>query len=151
MPGLSDAQLVGAITAGSGSGSGSGSGAGEGAGGTGSGAGAGSGRCDMVRRLQDALRQDDDVRTAIANAQRAAGGAVIVWNGDWIQSPAESGKGLAGVRQAIMMEVAFAPRECRAEPVRGRVLLSLDDRGGARLVLGSGVWRWTDLLGGRGG
>jgi hypothetical protein len=131
---LSDAQLAGALTAGGG-GSGGGSG------------GGGGGRpCDMVRRLQDALRRDSKVQTAVAEARRT-GGALLVWNGDWIQSAGEEGKGLASVRQAIMIEVAFAPEACRAEPVHGLVLISLNDGpGSARLALGSRAWRWSDLL-----
>jgi hypothetical protein len=101
-----------------------------------------------VQRLQDALRGDPDVVAAVAQAHRsAAGKAVLVWNGDWLQSPGQEGKGLAGLRQAIIMEVAFAPKACRAQPMRGLVLISLNDRpGGSRLVLGSVTWRWSDLL-----
>ena len=76
----------------------------------------------------------------------------MVWNGDWIRSSSEDGKGLAGVRQAIAMEVAFAPEACRAEPMHGLVLLALNDGPGApRLVLGAGAWRWSDLLFARSG
>jgi hypothetical protein len=47
-----------------------------------------------------------------------------------------------------MLEVAFAPRACRTQPVRGLVLLSTADAPGAgRVVLGAGAWRWNDLLG----
>jgi hypothetical protein len=88
---------------------------------------------------------------AVADASRAegsAGRAMLVWNGDWIRSHGQDGNGLAAVREAIMWEVAFAPRACRAEPVHGLVLLSLADHpGGARLVVGSGDWQWSDLLG----
>jgi len=130
---LSAAEVVGAITAGEGSGSG------------------GGGRsCDMVRRLQDALRRDPRVQAAVAEAHRAAGGrgaAIMVWNGDWIRSGAEDGKGLASVRQAIAVDVAFAPEACRAEPVSGLVLISLTDApGAAKLALGARRWRWSDLL-----
>lgn len=46
-----------------------------------------------------------------------------------------------------MWHVAFAPEACRTAPVRGLVLLSLADGPGApRLVVGAGVWRWSDLL-----
>ncbi len=130
--GLTEAQLAGAATAGSGSGEGR-----EGAGRA----------CDMVRRLQAALRRDAHVQAAVAEAHRAQPRAILVWNGDWIRSPGQDGKGLAGVRQAIALEVAFAPEACRAEPVHGLVLISLADApGSARLVLGGGVWRWSDLL-----
>lgn len=137
---LGEADLAGATVAGSGgggSGSGSGTGSGEG--------------CDMVRLLQDKLRKDPEVRSAASQAHRAVGGkAILVWNGEWLKNPGQDGKGLAGIRQAIAMEVAFAPAACRAEPMRGLVVIAFDDRpGGPKLALGSGAWRWTDLLGAR--
>jgi hypothetical protein len=138
MPSVGDAELAGARGAGAGAGGGEG---GEGA------------ACDMVRRLQGALRRDPEVRTAAAEAHRALGRdgrAVLVWNGEWLQSPGQAGKGLAGVRQAIALEVAFAPEACRAEPMRGLVVLALADGPAApRLALGAAAWRWTDLLGAR--
>jgi hypothetical protein len=145
LPVLTSSQTAGARTAGPGSGGGAGgSGAGTGAGGSGGG-------CDMVRRLQDALRGDAEVRSAIDAANRqlnASGRAIQVWDGDWLQSGAEAGKGLAGVRQAIAMEVAFAPADCRREAMRGLVLLTLGDGSGApRIALGTAAWRWSDLLG----
>ena len=137
---LSEAQLSGATMAGSGDGSGA-----DGPGGGGNGR-----SCDMVRRLQTALRRDVQVQAALAEAHRGSATssrAVLVWNGDWIRSGLEDGKGLAGVRQAIMVEVAFAPAACRAEPMHGLVLISLKDGpGAARLALGSDAWRWSDLL-----
>lgn len=158
MPTLGDAELAGALTAGSGSGAGTGGGGGAGAGsgsgmGAGDGSGAGGGACNMVQRLQDALRDDVGIRSAILEAHReeATGGrALLVWNGDWIRNPRQEGKGLAGVRQAIAVEVAFAPRACRNEPVRGLVLLTLADGPGApRVVLGRAQWRWSDLTSAR--
>ena len=144
LPVLTSSQTAGARTAGRG--------AGGGAGGAGSGSGAGGSRggCDMVSRLQDALRGDADVRAAIDAASRqlnASGRAIQVWDGDWLQNGDEAGKGLAGVRQAIAMEVAFAPADCRTEAMRGLVLLTLGDGAGAsRIALGAPAWRWSDLL-----
>lgn len=163
---LGDGALSGALTAGSGGGAGAGAGQGAGSGlgqgsgsgaGTGSGAGSGSGvgsgsgqGCDMVRRIQDALRNDARITATIDQAYRtsgASGRAILMWNGDWLQSPGEAGKGLAGVRQAIAVTVGFSPRECKAERVNGYVLLTLSDRPGApRVALGGGAWRWSDLL-----
>ena len=146
---LGEAQLAGALTAGAGQGAGAGSGSG---GGGGSGAAAG-GACDMVRRLQDALRADPEVRDAVARAHRAmpaSGAAILVWDGDWIQDPGQAGKGLAGVRQAIALEIAFSPRECRTQPMRGLAVIAFADGPGApRLALGEASWRWSDLLGAR--
>jgi outer membrane biosynthesis protein TonB len=121
---LSDSQLGGATTAGSGP----------------------SGRgCDMVQALQNALRKDRLVQAAVAEAH--TGKAMLVWNGDWVKSRGQEGKGLAAVRQAIMWQVAFSPESCRTEPVRGLVLISLNDGpGAARLAVGGGQWRWSDLV-----
>jgi len=143
---LGEDQLAGALRAGTGQGAGAGAGSG-GAGGAGSGSG---GSCDMVRRLQDALRADPEVRDAVARAHRAmpaSGAAILVWDGDWIQDPGQAGKGLAGVRQAIALEVAFSPRECRTQMMRGLAVIAFADGPGApRLALGGSSWRWSDLL-----
>lgn len=149
-PSVTSAQLASAITADSeaagDAGLGAGDGVGSGSGGGGSGAG---GRCDMVRRLQRALRDDASVRSAIARAHRAPGfegRPLVVWNGDWVQHGDEEGKGLASLRQAIAVEVGFAPKACRSQAMRGLVMLSLNDSRGTRVILGAGAWRWSDLL-----
>ncbi|MFN3522454.1 MAG: hypothetical protein ACK4YQ_09410 [Phenylobacterium sp.] len=115
------------------------------AGATNAGTGYGGGGCNMPKRLQTALRKDGRVRAAMSAAHR--GKAIRVWSGDWVRHPGQEGAGLAAVREAIMWEVGFAPEACRKEPVSGLVVISLDDSpGAARIVLGAGAWRWTDLL-----
>ena len=90
------------------------------------------------------------MRAAVAEAHR--GKALRVWNGAWVRHGEEEGDGMAAVREAIQWEVGFAPSACRGELVHGLVLLSLDDGpGAARLVVGAGDWRWSDLLFARGG
>jgi len=105
----------------------------------------------MVQRVQDRLRRTAAVRAALAEADRsmsASGRAMLIWNGDWLQSQGQEGKGLAGVRQAIALEVAFSPPECRNQTVRGLAVLTMDDGpGAARVALGRASWRWSDLLG----
>ena len=151
LPLLGPAEIAGAVTVGAGPGGGSGPGGGGGSGGIGAGPGSGGGSCDMVRWVQDAVRDDQAVRRAVieaAQAMNASGRAILVWNGDWLQSRNQSGKGLAGVRQAIALEVAFAPAECKAQRMTGLAVLKLEDRsGGAQLALGKGSWKWSDLLG----
>jgi hypothetical protein len=122
---LSESQLAGAA------------GAGEG--------GGGGGGCDTARLVQQALRRDPRVHMAVEDARRL-GKASMLWNGDWVRSGEQDGKGLSVVRQAIVWEVAFAPEACRNERVHGLVLLSLQD-GATRFAIGSGEWRWSDLLG----
>jgi hypothetical protein len=104
----------------------------------------------MVRRLQRALRDDARVRAAVTGVRRApgfVGRPLVIWNGDWVRHGDEEGKGLASVRQAIAVEVAFAPKACRSQQMHGLVMLSLNDSGlTPRLVLGAGSWRWSDLV-----
>ena len=107
------------------------------------------GACNMARWLQAALRKDRRVQAAVADTAQGSGPrkAIRVWNGDWVRHAGQEGNGLAAVREAIMWEVGFAPVACRSEPVRGLIQLSLADGPGApRLVVGSGDWRWSDLL-----
>jgi len=105
----------------------------------------GGGGCDMALIVQQALQRDPLVRTALENADRL-GKAVMLWNGDWVRSGEQDGKGLAVVRQAVTWELAFAPEACRNKRMHGLVLLSLAD-GTTRFAIGSGDWRWSDLLG----
>lgn len=108
--------------------------------------GGGAGRaCNMAGWLQARLRRDPNVQAAMAQAGR--GRPLRVWNGEWLRHTGQEGAGLATVREALMWEVAFAPQACRAEPVHGLVLLSMNDGpGAARVALGAGEWRWSDLL-----
>lgn len=103
------------------------------------------GACDMGRMVQQALRRDPLVHTAVEDANRV-GKAIMVWNGDWVRTGGQDGKGLSAVREAILWEVGFAPEACRNTQVHGLVLLSLAD-GSTRFALGSNAWRWSDLLG----
>jgi hypothetical protein len=121
VPGLSDAALAGAATAASGS---------------------GDGGCNMARRLEQDLGHDRLVQSAVSGF---AGKAVLVWNGDWVWIDGEDGKGLTAVRQAMMWDIAFSPQDCRTKPMHGLVVIAANS-GGARLVVGSGAWRWSDLL-----
>jgi len=122
---LSNSQLAGAATVGEG--------------------GGGGGTCDMARAVQQALRRDPMVRAAVEDAHRS-GKAIMLWNGDWVRSGDQDGKGLSAVREAVAWEVAFAPEACRNTRMHGLVLLSLAD-GSTRFAVGAGDWRWSDLLG----
>jgi hypothetical protein len=123
---MSDSQLAGAVSAGEGGGGGGGS-------------------CDMARAVQQALRRDRLVRPAVADANRL-GKSILLWDGDWVQTGAQEGKGLSAVREAVMWEVAFVPEACRNQRMHGLILLSLED-GRTRFAIGKDDWRWSDLLG----
>jgi hypothetical protein len=110
----------------------------------GGGGGNNGGGCDTARIVQQALRRDPLVHTAVEDAHRL-GKSVMLWNGDWVRSGTQDGKGLSAVREAIVWELAFTPEACRNKPVHGLVLLSLAD-GNTRFAIGAGDWRWSDLL-----
>ena len=99
----------------------------------------------MARAVQQALRRDRLVFASMASAQRL-GKAMMLWNGDWVRSGGEDGKGLSAVREAVMWEVGFAPQACREARMHGLVLVSLAD-GRTRFAIGASDWRWSDLLG----
>jgi len=132
----SDALLSGARVAGGGQGMGAGSGGGR-------------GQCDMVDFLEKRLRKSASVQAVVRKAHDAGwaqGKPIWVWNGDWIQTPGEAGNGLAVLREAMAWEIGFAPQACRADPVQGMVVISLNDAPGSpRLAVGGGQWRWSDL------
>jgi hypothetical protein len=107
--------------------------------------GGGGGGCDTAQIVQRALQRDPLVRTAVDAAHRL-GKSVMLWNGDWVRSGDQDGKGLSAVREAIIWELAFVPEACRDKRVHGLVLLSLAD-GSTRFAIGSDDWRWSDLLG----
>ena len=123
---MSDSQLAGASEAGS------------------TGGGGGTGGCDMAHAVQQALRRDPMVRAMLEKANRL-GKSLMLWDGDWVRAGTQDGKGLSGIREAIMWEVAFAPEVCRNARMQGLVLLSLNDN--TRFALGAAEWRWSDLLG----
>ena len=90
--------------------------------------GEGAGRpCNMTRRVQDALRKDSIVQSAVSSL---SGHAVRVWDGDWDWIDGEDGKGLTAVRQAMMWEIAFAPPACRSQAMRGLVVIAPGQSGG---------------------
>lgn len=143
---LGEGELAGALVAGAGAGGGSGEGGSGGGGSGGSGTGTG---CNMAGRLQALVRRDARVQSTVraAQAQMQSGRrAIVIWDGDWVHALNQDGRGLAGVRQAIAVEVAFAPRECRMEQVNGTVVVSLgDDAGSPRLAFVAPSWRWGEL------
>ena len=105
--------------------------------------------CDLTQWLQGALQANPQTQTALAQIPRPArsvANAMMLWNGRWVATPAAA-TGLQTLRSAVLSGVASAPEACRAELIRGPVLLTLvDPTGSTVLAVGSGEWRWNDLL-----
>ena len=103
--------------------------------------------CGLDARLRGVLQADAEVRMAVASIprqQRSVSNAVMLWNGRWMDLGASSGP----IREAIRDFVLAAPERCREEAVSGPTLFSIESSSKPTiLVLGSGLWRWSDLLG----
>lgn len=110
--------------------------------------------CQMVALLQSALAEDATVATALARVPhraRSVANAIMLWDGRWIDSEAlGDGRALPPIQAAIIAIIRAAPADCHAQIVLGPRLISIPEaRGATLLALGSGVWRWEDLLAGR--
>lgn len=106
--------------------------------------------CALGEWLQNALQTDPAVQAALADVPRSArsvANAVMLWNGSWPQPSAEAAAGMTSIRAIVMAGVASAPVNCQVQPIIGPVLITVgDDANATILAVGSGNWRWQDLL-----
>lgn len=106
--------------------------------------------CQLTQWIQDALRQDDSVRealSAIPREARSLANAIMLWDGRWVETATMSAGQVLPIRDAIILGVRTAPAACRDEEMRGPLLIAVPDRFGTTLLaVGSGAWRWSDLL-----
>ena len=72
----------------------------------------------------------------------------MLWDGDWVEPSAlGDGRALPPFQAAIISIIQGAPADCHAQIVLGPRLISIPDaRGATLLALGSGAWKWEDLL-----
>ena len=106
--------------------------------------------CDLGQWLQRALQADAHVQealTQIPKPARSVANAMMLWDGSWTAPPIQALEGNAALRSAMTAGIGAAPQACLSEKMRGPVLIMLNDGTGATLlVVGSGEWRWQDLL-----
>jgi hypothetical protein len=107
--------------------------------------------CEIAAALQDALQQNEMVRAAIARvprSSRSVADAIMLWDGSW-RDDEFTGEPTVfePIRGAILEAVRNASVECRDQPVRGPRFMAVN-MGPSTTVLavGSGVWRWADLI-----
>jgi hypothetical protein len=106
--------------------------------------------CQLGGWLQAALRADPAVQAALAaipRADRSIANAIMLWDVRWVRQPSSALNGASALRSALMVGVRAAPAECQTQLIRGPELLALTDSSGTTLIaIGSGEWRWADLL-----
>lgn len=107
--------------------------------------------CAMIDALQTLLQTDPAVRDAISKIpvqKRSVAGAVVLWDAAWAPPQNFGGaEALGPIQAAIQQSIAANEPRCRNETVRGpRFFIIADGRAAIILALGSGEWRWADLL-----
>lgn len=109
--------------------------------------------CDAVAGgVLAAIQTDEKALGALSRLPTDAlsvAGALQLWDGAaWAEETALGGKGVTlPIREAAVRALAGAPAECLDAPVIGpRFLIVEPDKRAVVLVLGSGVWRWRDLI-----
>lgn len=107
--------------------------------------------CEVAGTLARAFLASEAVRTELGRIgpeARSVANAVMFWDGKWVEiegrAPPEA---VDTLRRAIIEGVKAAPPECLTQDVEGPRFIAVDE--GTRtlmLVLGSGKWRWGQIL-----
>ncbi len=109
------------------------------------------GACDLTGPVQAALQSSEGVTTnlpRIPRGGRSVANAIMVWNTDWVAADAKlDATALATIRDVVAGTIAAASPACRLQPQGGPRLIVLSGvRENTVLAMGSGMWRWQDLL-----
>ena len=110
------------------------------------------GGCALAARSAEAIAKDPPAMAelaALAPAYRTSADAVMLWNGEWLAGTPGSiaSPATPSLRRVVEQVVAEASPECRAEPTNGPQFIAIPEQGRTTtLVIGSGAWRWSDLL-----
>jgi hypothetical protein len=106
--------------------------------------------CALGEWLQAALKDDPAVQAALSNvpaSARSVANAVMLWNGQWFSPPPSAAQGLASIRALVVAGIASAPEGCRSQAITGPILITVGEAMAPTvLAVGSGEWRWQDLL-----
>jgi hypothetical protein len=109
------------------------------------------GACDLTGPVQAALEESVDVQMTLPRiplARRSVANAIMIWNLDWVTSDDRLDvKARETIRDVVAGTIAAASPECRLQPQGGpRLVILPGEDGNTVLALGSGQWRWQDLL-----
>ena len=110
------------------------------------------GGCALSVRTAESIAGDPAAMAELAAlppAYRTSADAVMLWNGEWLASAPGSVATPAtpSLRRAVEQVIADASPDCRAAPMGGPQFLAIPEQGRTTtLVIGSGAWRWSDLL-----
>lgn len=104
--------------------------------------------CNLTQSMASVFAQSPEVQYGLAAlpvANRSVANAVMLWDGEWASDTQSGGKAL--LRGLLLKALSSARPECLNGLNRGPVLFLVPDRGTTVvLAIGSGEWRWGDLL-----
>ena len=118
----------------------------------------GGGGCQLAGEVAAAILANPAAMAELAALPpgvRSDADAVMIWNGGWAgqtldtgpQGATPVGESATGLRSLIEQTVAASSAQCRATALTGPVLVPIAEAGRTTmLAIGSGVWRWGDLL-----
>ena len=119
-------------------------------------AGNGTGRgCSVASAVSAALIADKAAMAELATLPaevRSEADAVMLWNGAWLDHAPEAQMQMAqspipALKRAVIDAVLALPAECQEVETAGPQLISVPEPGRTTMVvIGSGVWRWSNLL-----
>ena len=108
-------------------------------------------QCPLSGVLRETLERDEVLQASLANIppqSRSVANAVLLWDGRWLHPERLGGRiTIDIVRDAVAAGLEDASEACRAQVILGPVFLPIQSRSGPLvLAMGSGAWRWEDLL-----
>jgi len=108
--------------------------------------------CRLDALLQGALSVDPRVLRALQlmpRSDRSVANAIMLWNGRWTNPAALGGPAVVDpLRGAIVDRLRLARSDCREATIHGPVFIFVPSGSETTvLTVGSGEWRWGDLLG----
>ncbi len=109
------------------------------------------GACDLTAPVQAALQADEAVMASlptIPSEQRSVANAITVWNQNWLAPDGHlDANAMVAIRDVVAGVIAMSSPECRLQPQGGpRLIILPGEPKNTVLALGSGEWRWQDLL-----
>jgi hypothetical protein len=104
--------------------------------------------CELTATLASLFAQSPEVKQGLAGlpiSQRSVANAVMLWDGQWPADSLTGGQAL--LRSLLVKAVSTARPDCLQKINQGPVLFLVpEQQTTVVLAVGSGQWRWADLL-----
>jgi hypothetical protein len=104
--------------------------------------------CNLTQQLAEAFGSSPEVRQGIATipaSGRSVANALMLWDGRWAEGT-QSG-GMALLRALLVKAIVSSRPECLQAQNQGPVLFLIpDNQTTVVLAIGSGQWRWADVV-----